>query len=1038
MAALALQFKASGDASYEGHRVVVRYQRKRTIPELEREITVDDSTQNPVLADGRANLEIDQAKSITGPLRVELRAPDGAVLGSRELGVDDLGKHHEMSIDPAIGQMIQPNPDPAFGKPKTLLGKVIVNGGEGSASALPVVIRGKRRATGGGQGDTILLTATSDENGYFTGKYPVGPFSSAWGEVAGQTDKPIKISLEKDGELPRRVVLAADLAQDLLADDTRDGSCCPATPPRAPDPDYLAEAGETFSEDVTSGRCIQFTKPNRILEEFDYFTVIRTTEPQLQSDDRKGPFTMVPLPAVEKMLQPEFSNAGEMRMLSASAAASHNTRGNGNAEGGAQLPGISLDKLRKVIRGKTWLRPGNLASAARSSFRRGLLDRLRSLSDTGGRSALNGNHPIDWDDDPTLFQAATIAHGHILHFKQRWHADGYSLGDLLYSLPLAPCQQKRIAVVDWDRREQGIGTESRRYGEALQASLSHDRDISEVARGVLTEHNHGWSSASTQSFSAGLGLGVIGEGFGALLGVAGGSGSSQSVADTRSARHVASSSAQNLRDRTMQAASSVRNQRSTVVKAVHQGETVNAQTETVANHNHCHAITVEYLEVLRHFLVSQDLVDVQECLFIPLAMSEFDEDKALRWRKELERYVWEADLRRGFDALERIANDYRYSDLPVHEYAEETLRELDGELHIEFRLARPEDKEDGSFEKTAWNWAKKLIGWITPHEFWHNHIKSAAEKDKAFRENLGPLIAQEVVARLKVYALDAQNNRIGGALPLDATLVSDFSNHEPLYVSLRESTGTLQTLSRKDVYALEFDVSEKMDGEIKGLKDLLPKNSRVIFRWGSVGYRTRHLDGHLFRSGRIDNDLTGDDPVRVSCRPLSWMERRDPREEDHRNAQALLDHLNHKLEFFHKAIWWSMDKDRRYLLLDGFEAPNGNGRSVASVVENRVIGMAGNSLIMPVARGFHLDPTFRQDKEHPVDLLEHYAPDTPIPPMRVAVPTKGVFAEAVMGQCNSCETEDDTRFWRWSEEPCPGDGPPAIQPVSTESRKSDG
>lgn len=92
-------------------------------------------------------------------------------------------------------------------------------------------------------------------------------------------------------------------------------------------------------------------------------------------------------------------------------------------------------------------------------------------------------------------------------------------------------------------------------------------------------------------------------------------------------------------------------------------------------------------------------------------------------------------------------------------------------------------------------------------------------------------------------------------------------------------------------------------------------------------------------------------------------------------------------------------------------------------------------LVMPVARGFHLDPTYRQDAEHPVDLLEHYQPNTPVEPSRIAIPTRGVYAEAVMGACNSCETIDETRFWRWSEEPIP-DSPTAILPVSTDSRRA--
>ena len=90
---------------------------------------------------------------------------------------------------------------------------------------------------------------------------------------------------------------------------------------------------------------------------------------------------------------------------------------------------------------------------------------------------------------------------------------------------------------------------------------------------------------------------------------------------------------------------------------------------------------------------------------------------------------------------------------------------------------------------------------------------------------------------------------------------------------------------------------------------------------------------------------------------------------------------------------------------------------------------------MPVARGYHLDPTFNQDVDEPIDLLEHYEPNTPIEPTRFALPTRGVYAEAVMGACNSCEVKEEERFWRWEESPVP-DSPTQIDPVGTSSRRA--
>jgi len=217
--------------------------------------------------------------------------------------------------------------------------------------------------------------------------------------------------------------------------------------------------------------------------------------------------------------------------------------------------------------------------------------------------------------------------------------------------------------------------------------------------------------------------------------------------------------------------------------------------------------------------------------------------------------------------------------------------------------------------------------------------------------------------------------------------------------------------------------------------DALPAGSRVIVESGSMRYRTAHYEDYLFRSRNIRNDLTGQDDVRIET-PLNRRELRNPREEDKEAARNLLDHLNEHIERYHHAIWARMSDDRRYMLLDGFQAPNAGGRSVASVVDNELIGIVGNCLVLPVARGFHLDPTFNQDAENPIDLLEHYEPNTPIEPSRLALPTRGVYAEAVMGQCNSCEFKEEERFWRWEESPIP-DSPPQILPTSTDSRRAE-
>src|SRR4029077_14433460 len=167
--------------------------------------------------------------------------------------------------------------------------------------------------------------------------------------------------------------------------------------------------------------------------------------------------------------------------------------------------------------------------------------------------------------------------------------------------------------------------------------------------------------------------------FGGFFGIAGGFSSSSSSASSSawqdSSRDVAASGLNQLRDFVQQGASAVRNQRSTVGQTARQTERFRVETEVVVNHNHCHAITVEYFEVLRHYAIEQQLTHVQECLFVPLLMSEFDIPKIMRWRDILRATLllpWrrlapfgQHPLVRGLEAAERIFLNYEGSDFPT-------------------------------------------------------------------------------------------------------------------------------------------------------------------------------------------------------------------------------------------------------------------------------------------------------------------------------------------------------------------------------------
>lgn len=751
----------------------------------------------------------------------------------------------------------------------------------------------------------------------------------------------------------------------------------------------LAESS-TYATDLGAG-CVTFNTPNRAIEEFDFWTVVRTSQPVIR-------------------------------------------------------PSIGADQ--------------DPPTPARREL---------------------GERRLEWDGAPHLFQAATVAHGHLLHFKQTWYADGYSLGDLLYSLPLAPGQKKLISVVEWQRSESSGRREDTAFREALSSDLQHNRDITEVINSALSEQSRGGSSSSTWGVGTGSGGAANGsyEGvnFGALFGISGGYSQADSSAWQSSSRSLAATAMNALRDRVLQSASAVRGIRSTVVTTVGQSEAVRAETDVVANHNHCHALTIQYFEVLRHFQMRHELAEVKECLFVPLPLEPFDAQKVLRWRDHIAPYLLRPDLAGSLEAVRRQETNWTDVPTPVARYANEQVEEISGEFELEFQaypppLPQPErnDAAATALEQSAGAILASIFfppaAVMLPMSLASaasnavRDLKAARTEElrhQKFHRDYMPRFAAQFVDGL---ALLIQHP--GGAtttLSADFTLVSRYQADRPLLVSFRTQ---VRGITRADISSITIVAAN-------GIPDAV----RCLMRSLSCEYATSTFAHRLVSTPRLNDDLDGPrlvvdtgaggvfplirfkldpstgDPVRVRT-PLDQWERRSPRAEDQRLAARLIDHLNANLEYYHHAIWWTMDPNRRHLLLDGFLAPHGGGRSIAQVVENKLIGIVGNCLVLPVAPGVRLDPLIRladptpkrprtvlqeERDADPTGLLAYYAPPTPVPPARVSLPTKGVFAEAVMGACNACERIDDSRFWRWEQSPI--DEPPSINPAGTESRRTE-
>ena len=778
----------------------------------------------------------------------------------------------------------------------------------------------------------------------------------------------------------------------------------------------------------------------------------------------------------------------------------------------------------------------------------------RSIRDMAGTRwpPAPATEPVDAEAE--FAQAVSVATGHILHYTVVFKADGYSLGDLVSSLPLAPGQKKEIVVFDSSQRLLAGESQQLTQNERLAMGLVDERDITSQLAGSLSEALRGSSSANTSGVSAGFGTG--GQGYGgtqayggsgsAVLGVAGGVAQAGSTAQQDSSRDVSQFFGEKLRQSIMQNAEGYRALNASVVTTVQQGQRYAVTSEVIANHNHCHSLTMLYFEVLRHYAIFQELASVEECVFVPLLLARFSVDNIAAWRDVLapallpmpsETYlqpfvamagsVREHPLIKGFDAVQRLRTSYANVDMPAGSYDEEPIRFAKGSLQLRVDLPRPKTRydrikslpvvnrvqtpnpssvikststaailagltgglsllftgpgieepkvvqakeqifdafmsmdanyenvppaqcirvnnfrpvtltfngvtvqqqaldlfEDGKRDKEQWEQYARLLGYTDVIDMLEYYFRGRliAEWDDIFYNDIVPLVFDTLVDNLRL-----------SNFATDVTALRRYKGGEQL-ITVNISATTNASRSQLP-QQLKLTVA---GANAQALRSYVTFNVEDV----TLNYSTAHYNGPLY-SGSLGNDLLDGADLDIPERPD---EKRNPRREDRYLAAALIEHLNNNLEHYNRVLWTRLDPDRRYMLLDGFaiqvydaagrpvSAADGGLRSLASVVKNEVITVAGNSLVLPVAPGYRVSGALIQatgpdGKKTEVTLFDHYKPLTPVKPYRVSVPTRGVFAEALQGHCNACEKLETDRLQDWTRFPI--DEPTPITPIN--------
>jgi hypothetical protein len=686
------------------------------------------------------------------------------------------------------------------------------------------------------------------------------------------------------------------------------------------------------------------------------------------------------------------------------------------------------------------------------------------ISVDGFRDRIVGNENGVITSAETVPMAGTLGLGYVLQMAQQWRSKGLSLGDLVYSLPLAPGEQQRVAVFEQRQTLSTVELESLDYDEQQQASQQSDSSTQAVFNSGFAEHVRGASSFTTQADSSSWGvaggigaiLGPIGIGIGA--GGGGGSSSSSgsssnSLDGTRDYVSTAASQAHNSIERQ---ASARRHAQRTGMRLATASDTEQVTTKVVTNNNRMHALTMQYWEVLRHFEVSTAIDGVTLVCFVPLEVVRFLPpgsavnliESAVTTRAQvLFRYsqiIKHADIlrlwipfqyRQGLAILEEFASNPRA--LPAFASATEDIItiSLQGsflpmeDIYVSVLTRRgtrlgpvclngpvPKLPDTVTDPTHAFQTKAQLVGELIRRRDPDQSITITANITLPSSVNPDDVVGFELSRNFRTLTYQL----LPPATDLLTTLLGgNINSNSPFLTAL---------LDRVDVTLNGVTMTpDQLEQELGG-------PTVWGFSAGIVGPPVEtYASGFIGRAERFVLPANGYPIAAQAVAPLLKFNQL-------LRIEQVLQHVIRNTITYSRAVWSSLTPEERAIMLEGFTigVPADGIQDptqhvpLLNCVANQLLGFYGNAMIMPfnipaeVATRMTLGTPTEGQPQRPFTTSEvqnaltqfHRAGFSP-PVSNLTLPTHGVLGEAVLGSCFSAEKIDLTRFWNWQDSPLP-------------------
>ncbi|KAL8654944.1 MAG: hypothetical protein Q9226_003238 [Calogaya cf. arnoldii] len=596
----------------------------------------------------------------------------------------------------------------------------------------------------------------------------------------------------------------------------------------------------------------------------------------------------------------------------------------------------------------------------------------------------------------------------VLEYTVTMRPIGHSLGGVNYSLPLAPGESVRLAVVDWRRSDSGARTEDTSFTEGLVHDQTRDRVVSETIKAAMQEWQRGGSIMGGHSSGAG-GAASMGS-YGAAGGVMDSLGGAYTT--SKGSRDISVDTTQKVADAMHQASNGVRELYSSTVVQVTQTEKQSVETRFFANNNRGHTMTVLYYEMLRHYHLSIRLSKITEAVLVGR--------ENLNWK------VKKADEAQTNTTILKVPGP---GPIAVS-WSLESPAFILAKRHVLEPAILDHSLRDGFDALMAFETARRRLEEIYPDQTQFNDVDQAQYSFNRFHfiidvtEGTDNMIEMRILKRDNskvVLTWRGANDMNTDGYKLQHAGTAPWYTSDVLPENEAVKWGDIKYLQWEDISTSGNDDFTSNSMKIQAFTG---DGKSVLLR----RYDPTEQQGWVLKDGEGPKNITIDPPPTktFASRTAQLMSA-----EEYNKARVLIEHLVYNQAYYKRFLDLAEAPESYAELFDGLKlGTDPNAKPLSTEVSPIPIDVLGSKIAFP-----------RLDTEKNEAAIRSMYPKFPKGEQRLlSLPARGLSAEAKLGHCNVAEEIDETRFWRWDEHPLPNTAPEIapIQVVLPENKPIEG